>query len=501
MILIRAVLATTGKIISYTETALYDLFTTESYEDIMRKISNLNLEDVENKTVQTLISSVPAYSIDATWNTFVYSTELINNMLTFISVGWIVMTQMSPWAILVALFVLPEAIYRYRKNRQLKEYRDENAQKKLYMDYVYQQATFLNNFSELRVDNVFKFLIDSFDTNSSAYDKGQNRIRVERDKKAGILAFIDRLFLRIIQIFLIPISISLKYTIGKFKYLFDYLEKLYATSWYCVWKTLLIRENSYYIQDYFDLLEYKGFGDIVSGKQKLDTLEVPSIEFINVDFSYPESKSAILENVSFKIEPGEKVAFVGEDESGKSTIAKLICGLYRIGPGDILINDVSVRNLDRGELKDKVSVVFEDYVKYDFSIRKNITLSEPEREFRRRRFEEALEITGLDNWMRENDFDENQIIGKALGEGIQISSGHWQRIAIARALYRDRHILILDESLTQVDGPSTEKILSNIIKHRPKQTLIYITQDKHNLELFDKIINISKGKIDNIEEK
>ncbi len=501
LILIRAVVTVSEKVISFAELSLYDLFWTESYEDMMRKISTLNLEDVEKSEVQQLTTTVPAYSINAVWQTFLQVTELVNNTLVLISAGWIILNQISPWALIVVLFVLPEAISRYKSNRRLKEFRDKNATRKQFLDYIYQQSLILNNFPELRVDNVFKFFLESYNDTSSAYDKAQNNIRLEGDKLAAVLSFVDDLLLRIVQISLVPISIVRRYTIGQFKYLFDYLDNLYTASWKVIWRAFLIKDNSYYIEDYFNLLEYKGFGDITAGTQKLDPLKVPSVEFINVDFSYPESKSSALENVSFNIEPGEKVAIVGEDNSGKSTIAKLICGLYKIGPGDILIDDISIRNLDRGQLKDKVAVVFEDYIKYDFSVRKNITLSEPEREFRRRKFEEAIEITGIDKWMNENDIDEQQILGKQIGQGIQVSSGHWQRIAISRAVYRDRHILILDESLTQIDGFSRKGILKNLIEHRPKQTLIFITQDEQNANLFDKIIYIEKGKIKDVKSK
>jgi ATP-binding cassette subfamily B protein len=418
-----------------------------------------------------------------------------------VSAGWIIFTQMSPWGLLVMFFVIPEAFYKYKQNRKLKDFRDQNATRKQYLNYIYQQSLILNNFSELRVDNVFKFFIDSYDNSSTIYDKAQNNIRFEREKKAAIISFIDNLLLRLVQLTLIPVAIVRKYSIGQFKYLFDYLDNLFSASWIVIWRAFCIKDNSFYIQDYFKLLEYKGFGDITAGTQKLDSLKVPSIEFINVDFSYPDSASSVLQDINLLIEPSEKVAFIGEDDSGKSTIAKLICGLYRIGPGDILIDNISIRNLERGQLKDKVAVVFEDYIKYDFSFRKNITLSEPERDFSRRKFEESLEITGLNTWVRENDIDEGQILGKQLSPGIQISSGHWQRIAIAKALYRDRHILILDESLTQIDGKSRERIIMNIAEFRPKQTLIYITQDENNLELFDKVVYIDKGKIKKIDKK
>ena len=197
-----------------------------------------------------------------------------------------------------------------------------------------------------------------------------NNIDSVRDFWTFLFSWFHGSLVRIIQKLLNPVAITRDYTIGTFKYLFDYIDKLYSSSWNVIWNSLMIKTNTLYIKDYFDFFEYQGFGDITSGNETLDPLAVPKIEFVNVDFRYPSSTSTALKNISFTIEPGEKIAIIGHDNSGKSTIAKLLCGLYMVGPGDILIDDVSIKNLSRGELKNKIAVVFEDFVKYNFSIAK-----------------------------------------------------------------------------------------------------------------------------------
>lgn len=503
IILIALALGTTilSNLASYLSAKLNEYYWYKFNQKTIEKIATLNLEDIENSKLQNLLITVPSYGTGATWDIFVKVTDLIYNIIKLVSAGYIILNQMSAWGLLVIVLVIPEAYIRFRHNVKLKKFRDENAEKSKYADYLYNQSKVLNNFPELRVDNIFDFFIKSFERTSKPYIKGQNKIRKSREIWTIILSWFDGSLRRFVQVLLIPVAVVQRYSIGTFKYLFDYIDNLYNSSWYVIWNILMIKNNTMYVRDYFNLVDHKGFGDIECGNQELDPISIPKIEFVNVDFKYPNSSSAALDSVSFTIEPGEKVAIIGGDNSGKSTIAKLTCGLYKVGPGDILIDDISIKNLKRGQLKDKISVIFENYVKYNFSIRKNITVAEPERDFNRRRYEEALEITGLKQWMDEEKIKDSQVLGKLFGGGMDVSTGHWQRIAIARALYRDRAILILDESLTQIDGYSRRPIIQRILTHRPKQTFINITQEETEKDLFDKIIYIEKGRVKEVKVK
>ncbi len=484
---------------AYFDARLSDFFWNNAYAKGMRKVSSLNLEDIEKNEVQTLLSEVPAYSISATWDTYLKTMQLGYQLIRLIAISYIIATQMAWWGIVVMVLVIPEVYIRNKYNQKIKKYRDLNAEKPKYYNYLYHQSRSLPNFPELRVDNIFEFFNKSYKEVSEKYLLGQNKLRKKQSQRAFLFGWFDGSIRKVVQLALIPIAVIRKYTIGTFKYLFDYIDNLYDASWYVFWNISMIRYNALYVKDYFDFAEYKGFGDVVSGTEKLDAGKTPKIEFRNVSFHYPETETPILDNISIEIEPGEKVAIIGRDNSGKSTIAKLLCGLYQIGPGDILIDNISIKNLARGELKRKISVVFENYVKYSFSFKKNIVLTQPDCDFNRHLYEQALEITDLDKWMKEEKINDNQVLGKLFAGGRDISTGHWQRVALARAIYRDRQILILDESLTQIDGFSRRPILEKIIKHRPKQTLINITQDDTEKDIFDKLIYIDKGKIAKVE--
>ncbi|MBN1618170.1 ABC transporter ATP-binding protein [Candidatus Dojkabacteria bacterium] len=499
IIFIEFVSTAITKFNEYFQQHLYDKFIQKYKVKCIKKFAQLNLQDVEQTKFQNLVQSrVPNYSLDTIWDTYLKVTDILYQSIRLVSSAIVIVTQMSIWGLVIALFVIPEAIFRFNENQKIKEYRDKNTEKRKFIDYLSRQATDIANFAELRVDNGFKFFHKSFERESSSFIREETKLNKEGQIVSFVWSWIGSSLRRLAQLALVPIAIIDKYSIGTFKYLFDYIDNLYGASWNVIWQILMLKNNTLYIKDYFDLMEYQGFGDVFSGSQQLNNMDTPKIEFKNVSFKYPNSSASAIEDISFIINPGEKVAVIGHDNSGKSTLSKLLCGLYQIGPGDIFIDDISIKNLERGELKEKLAMVFENYVKYTFSIRKNIVLTEPERLFNRRLYEEALEITGLDDWLKEYGMKDSQVLGKLFSNGMDISSGHWQRIAIARAIYHDRSVLIFDESLTQIDSFSRRPILEKTIKHRPKQTFINITQDESDSDLFDKIIYINKGKLDNI---
>jgi len=487
--------------LDYLDSSLSDMFWKLFQRRCIDKMATLNLEDIEQRDIQTLISSVPSFSWSSLWDAYKQITDLGYHLVLFCSSSYIIASRMSLLGLLVIVLVIPEAMIRYHYNVKVKNLRDSESERYKYKEYLFNQALILRNFAEMRVDNVFTFFSKAYEATASAYYTKLNRIRLLQSIFGLLGSWLDGSFRRVIQIILIPIALIKHYTIGTFKYLFDYIDKLYDSSWNLLWQSLQIKTNTLYIKDYFDFMDYSGFGDITSGTETLNKLTAPRVEFVNVGFSYPDSPSSALQDISLVIKPGEKIAIIGRDNSGKSTIAKLLCGLYQIGPGDILIDNISIKNLGRGELKNKVAVVFEDFVKYNFSIRKNITITQPDRDFSKRLYEEALEITGLDVWMHNDGINDHTILGKMFGKGISVSTGHWQRIAIARAVYHDRSILVLDESLTQIDSFSRRPILEKIIEHRPNQTFVHITQDESENDLFDTLVYIEKGKITKIDKK
>lgn len=190
-----------------------------------------------------------------------------------------------------------------------------------------------------------------------------------------------------------------------------------------------------------------------------------SIRFENVDFTYPKTKNKILDNVSFEIKTNQKVALVGENGAGKSTIIKLLCRLYRPDKGRILINGRDLNDYNQDHINKMFSILFQDYGRYSASLRENIAFGNIGEISNDKKIVEALNVCyGAD--INQN-IDAN--LGKMEGDGVDLSGGQWQRVALARAYLSDAGFRILDEPTSALDPIIESKLyqtFSEIIKER-----------------------------------
>jgi ABC-type multidrug transport system fused ATPase/permease subunit len=204
-----------------------------------------------------------------------------------------------------------------------------------------------------------------------------------------------------------------------------------------------MRGHVLFFKKYFEFLNYKEkLFKRSSNHHMLINLPI-EVEFVGVCFHYPNG-SEILTNISFKLKSGEKLALVGENGSGKSTLIKLFCGLYAPSKGKILINGIDMKHIHLPTWRKHVAPVFQDFYDFHFTVEKNITLSADTTD--KNRFKLISNKIGISDLLN----NANQKLGKIFG-GSELSGGQWQKLAIARALYKDAEIYILDEPTASLD--------------------------------------------------
>lgn len=220
-----------------------------------------------------------------------------------------------------------------------------------------------------------------------------------------------------------------------------------------------------------------------------------NIKFENVSFSYNGDNNLVLDNMSFEINNSEKIAFVGLNGSGKTTIIKLLLKFYDNYNGNIYINNVNIRNIDKENLYDVFSVVFQDVHLFSFPLEENIALSfQPDIN----KINNILSSNDLFNDIK-NKYNLNDMVTKLFDDdGIELSGGEIQKIALLRALYKGGLCYIFDEPSSNLDAISEYELYSNISKICNNKTLIYVSHRISSTMFCDKIFMVKDGKI--IEE-
>ncbi len=226
--------------------------------------------------------------------------------------------------------------------------------------------------------------------------------------------------------------------------------------------------------------------------------DIETIEFKNITFKYPGSDKLVIENISFKIKKGEKISIVGLNGAGKTTLVKLICRLYRPTSGQILINGHDIFQYEHESYMNKIAAVFQDYKLFAFSIEENITCKEIDKDTQKA--VELLDKVGLKDKVDSLVDGIKSLFGKAYDEkGIEMSGGEGQKIAIARALYKEASLIILDEPTSALDPIAEAEIYENFNELVGNKTAIYISHRMSSSVFCDKILIIDKGKISDFD--
>lgn len=253
------------------------------------------------------------------------------------------------------------------------------------------------------------------------------------------------------------------------------------------------------IEKFFEYLNYKPV--ITSPTNPIDLPTdpfPPEIEFKNVTFRYPKTDRNILHNFNVTIKPGEKIALVGENGAGKTTIIKLLLRFYDVTEGEILVNGVNIKDLDLEKWHKHIGALFQDFIKYQFTFKENVYLGNLEEKNNEELLRDAIAKSGADKYVDTLPKNIDQIVGKMFDDGIDLSGGQWQKLALARAFFRNAPILVLDEPTSAIDAKAEYEIFEKVQKLQTDKTVLIISHRFSTVRNADRILVLDEGRI--IEE-
>ena len=256
-----------------------------------------------------------------------------------------------------------------------------------------------------------------------------------------------------------------------------------------------ISEQALFIKDLFEFFDTKP--TIVSVPNALPAPRPirEGFAFENVSFSYPDSERKVLDAVSFRFGRGERIALVGENGAGKTTLVKLLARLYDPTEGRILLDGIDVREYNADDLRHEIGVIFQDYMRYDMLASENIGFGRVEQVGDEPRIERSADkslaagvITALPAGYR-------QMLGRRFEGGVDLSTGQWQKIALARAYMRDAQILILDEPTASLDARAEFEVYQRFVDLTAGKMAVLISHRFSTVRMADRILVLESGKI------
>jgi ATP-binding cassette subfamily B protein len=222
---------------------------------------------------------------------------------------------------------------------------------------------------------------------------------------------------------------------------------------------------------------------------------VRGFEFRNVSFSYPGNSRLILNRLNFQLRPGERVALIGENGQGKTTIVKLITRLYDPSEGQILLDGIDLREYEIEDLHREMGVIFQDFMRYEMTARENIAVGRVEEIDNLELLETAARKSMADDIVGRLPQGYEQMLGRRFDHGVDLSGGEWQKVALARAYLRDAQLLILDEPTAALDARSEFEVFRRFSELTAGKTALFISHRFSTVRMADRIVVLDNGSI------
>jgi len=218
-------------------------------------------------------------------------------------------------------------------------------------------------------------------------------------------------------------------------------------------------------------------------------------EFRNVSFTYPGTTRRVLSNFNFNLTLGERIALIGENGQGKTTVVKLITRLYDPTEGEILLDGVDLREYDLDDLHKEIGVIFQDFMRYEMTARENIAVGRIEVPHAPEEIEYAAEKSLAAGVIRKLHGGYDQMLGRRFEGGVDLSGGEWQKLALARAYLRDAQLLILDEPTAALDARSEMQVFERFAELTEGKMALLISHRFSTVRMADRIVVLEGGRL------
>lgn len=450
------------------------------------KLEMKNFEDTETYDVINRAQNQNGTSI------VMYMSQIIDILQLGISAvcTLFVLIRFKWWIFLIVIFVpIIRSVVTYVIDKEWYHLRLERTKKergKWYINFLLMTGT---AFKEIKVNNFAGYLISKYKDMADSIIDQDVKMNKKRTVKLFCLEVFDWFITGGLYVYTLYMGLVGNLLVGDVTAYIECINTLKANVQSIFYSFNSIVDQSLYLNMLFAYLEIPIYEEVE--KKSIDCIK--QIELKHVSFKYSNGKK-VLKDINLIIKKGESIALVGENGSGKSTLIKLLLGLYREYEGEILINGIELREIDLNDYQKCVGCVFQDYMKYQTSVRENIAFGNIDDLTNDELIWEKLNDIGLKEKVQSfGGID--VIVGNWFGKE-DISIGEWQRISIARALIKESDFLVLDEPDASLDIKKQKEMLNTYLKIMKDKGSIYISHKVNYVHfLADKIYIMSNGEI------
>jgi ATP-binding cassette subfamily B protein len=492
---VLAASAVSNALTSIAQSLLQERMTLTIRHQVMAHASDLHLAYFEGSTSYDMLRQAAQEAPTRPLSMMNSALGLLRTLITFGSMIAL-LVSVSPLLALVALVApIPAFISQSRYGSRAFWLTFMMSPIKRRMDYLSSLVTTDTYAKETKLFGLGPYFVDRFRRLGTVSYERQRKLTVTRNISSTSWGLLSTLAGSAIMLYIALEAVGGRLTLGDLA-----LYTAAATSVQASVSGLFtafsgMYENNLYLDTLYRFLDTKPEITAPASPRPMPSTVEGHIEFDSVTFSYPGAEEPALDDVSFEIRPGETVAVVGRNGAGKSTLFKLLCRLYDPTDGRILLDGVDIREYDPVELRTRISAMFQDYVTYQGTAAENIGLGDLTRLEDRPHIEDSARRAGADERIERLPQGYDSPLGRWFDQGVSLSGGEWQKIALARAFQREAPILVLDEPTSALDARAEHDLFSRLRELSEGRTTLYISHRFSTVRQAERILLLEHGKV------
>ncbi len=480
--------------IALMDNLLGDRFSDHTSVKIMAHAATLDLDQFEDSEFYDKMERARQQT---TGRTMLLSQVMsqVQDLVTMVFLAGAILT-FNPWLfVLLLVAVIPAFLGESHFNNKSYALGRQQTADRRELDYVRFLGASDETAKEVKIFNLSGFIIDRFRVLSGQFYEAGKRLATKRFAWGAFFAMVGSAGYYCAYFFIILKTVNGNLTIGTMTFLAGSFRQLRSLLEGVLSRFTSVAQGSLYLRDFFEFFEIRPkIIPLANAKRFPNPIRV-GFTFENVGFKYVNSDKWANRHLSFTLHVGEKLALVGENGAGKTTLVKLLARLYDPTEGRILLDGIDLKEYDLAELRMQIGVIFQDYLRYQMSLAQNIAAGNIEQKEDRNVIIAAAKQSLADKLAERLPNKYDQALGRRFNDGIELSGGEWQKVALARAYMKDAQLIILDEPTAALDARAEYEVFQRFSELTKNKSAVLISHRFSTVRMADRILVLDKGEI------
>lgn len=480
--------------ITLLDSLLGDLFSNYTSVRIMTHAATLDLDQFEDSTFYDKLERARQQTTGRT----VLLSQVLSQVQDLITMGFLAagLVVFNPWLILLLLVAVVPAFLgeAYFNDQGYALSRGQTTQRRE-LDYIRYVGASDETAKEVKIFDLSGFFIDRFRNISSRFYIDSKRLATRRSAWGTVFAFIGSIGYYAAYVVIIGKTITGSLSIGDLTFLAGSFRQLRGLLEGILFRFTSVSQGAIYLSDFFEFFE-------IQPRIKASAHPLPfprpiryGFTFEDVGYRYIHADRWANRHLNFTLHAGEKLALVGENGAGKTTLVKLLARLYDPTEGRILLDGIDLREYDLRELRMQIGIIFQDYIRYQMTIAQNIAVGNIREKENRDLIINSAEQSLASGLAEKYPAKYEQMLGRRFNQGVELSGGEWQKIALARAYMRDAQLLILDEPTAALDARAEYGVFQRFAELTQGKSAVLISHRFSTVRMADRILVLEKGEL------